>query len=61
MYSGEYNICDVTLSPHRASRKVSLATVGIPTVTRHPTTEQAVFTVLHAALNESAHIHVFIC
>ena len=31
MYSGEYDVCDVTLSvhPHRASRKVNLATVEI--------------------------------
>ena len=31
MYSGEYDVCDVTLSvyPHRAGRKVSLTTVGI--------------------------------
>ena len=35
MYSGEYNVFDVTLSvyPHRAGRKVSLTTVGIEPAT----------------------------
>ena len=36
MYSGEYDVCDVTLSvhPHRASWKVNcLATVGIEPAT----------------------------
>ena len=37
MYSGEYDVCDVTLSvyPHRAGLKICLATVGIePTTVR---------------------------
>ena len=35
MYSGQYGVCDVTLSihPHRASWKVCLATVGIELAT----------------------------
>jgi hypothetical protein len=35
MYSGEYDVCDVTLSvhPHRASWKVSFAMVGIEPAT----------------------------
>jgi hypothetical protein len=35
MHSGEYDVCDVTLSvhPHRASWKVCLTTVGIEPVT----------------------------
>jgi hypothetical protein len=35
MYSGEYNVFDVTLRvyPHRAGRKVSLTTVGIEPAT----------------------------
>jgi hypothetical protein len=35
VYSGEYDVCDVTLSvhPHRASWKVSLTTVGIEPAT----------------------------
>jgi hypothetical protein len=35
MYSGEYDVCDVTLSvhPHRANRKVCLTTAGIEPAT----------------------------
>jgi hypothetical protein len=39
VYSGEYNVCDVTLSvyPHRASLKTSIPKVvgSIPTVAGH--------------------------